>query len=68
MPRIRHSGGAQLSVAVGVAVLVGDGVCEGGTGVLEGTAVEVGARYLRIFTDSKAINMSNIFGGYRFGF
>lgn len=37
-------------------------------GVGRRTAVEVGARYLRIFTDAKAINMSNIFGGFRFGF
>jgi hypothetical protein len=37
-------------------------------GVTRMTAVEMGARYVRIFTDEKAINMSNIFGGFRFGF
>lgn len=37
-------------------------------GVGRRTAVEIGARYMRIFTDAKAINMSNIFGGFRFGF
>jgi hypothetical protein len=37
-------------------------------GVKKSTAVEVGARYIRIFTDAEAVNMSNIFGGFRFGF
>lgn len=37
-------------------------------GVTRTTAVEMGARYVRIFTDARAINMSNIFGGFRFGF
>jgi opacity protein-like surface antigen len=37
-------------------------------GVTRTTAVEVGYRYARIFTDNPAINMSNIVGGFRFGF
>ena len=37
-------------------------------GVTRTTAVELGARYMRVFTDVSAINMSNIFGGFRFGF
>ena len=37
-------------------------------GVGRRTAVEMGARYMRIFTESKAINMSNVYGGFRFGF
>ena len=37
-------------------------------GIGRRTAVEMGARYMRIFTDTKAINMSNLFGGFRVGF
>src|SRR5689334_6231926 len=37
-------------------------------GVSKTTAVEMGARYIRIFTESTAINMANIYGGFRFGF
>ena len=37
-------------------------------GISRATAVEMGARYVRIVTDARAINMSNIFGGVRFGF
>ena len=37
-------------------------------GISKTTAVEVGARYQRIFTSDRAINMGNIFGGFRIGF
>lgn len=37
-------------------------------GVTKSTAVELGYRYERIFTKDPAINMSQVFGGFRFGF
>ena len=46
-------------------VSVGGGIV---LGIKKATAVEMGARYMRIFTDVRAINMSNIYGGFRFGF
>lgn len=44
---------------------VGGGVI---LGINKKMAVEVGARFLRIFTDATAINAGNIFGGFRIGF
>lgn len=46
-------------------ISVGGGIV---LGVGRTTAVEVGARYLRVFTTDTAINAANIFGGFRFGF
>lgn len=37
-------------------------------GISRTMAVEMGARYQRIFTSDRAINMGNIFGGFRVGF
>jgi len=37
-------------------------------GINRKMAVELGARYIRIFTDATAINAANIFGGFRVGF
>jgi hypothetical protein len=37
-------------------------------GITQKTAVEIGARYICIFTDQPAINMANIFGAFRIGF
>jgi hypothetical protein len=37
-------------------------------GINRTMAIEMGARYMRIFTDEPAINMANIFGGFRIGF
>lgn len=37
-------------------------------GINRKMAVELGARYMCIFTDSPAINMANIFGAFRIGF
>jgi len=37
-------------------------------GISKTTAVEMGARFQRIFTDDRAINLGNIFGGFRIGF
>jgi hypothetical protein len=37
-------------------------------GISRTTAVEMGARYQRIFTSDHAINAANIFGGFRVGF
>ena len=46
-------------------VMIGGGFV---LGVTQSTAVEVGYRYVRVFTDSPAINASKIYGGFRFGF
>jgi opacity protein-like surface antigen len=37
-------------------------------GINKSTAIELGARYLGIFTDEPAIHAMNIFGGFRVGF
>ena len=46
-------------------VSIGGGII---LGVTRTTAVEVGYRYAHVFTDNPGINMSNIVGGFRFGF
>jgi opacity protein-like surface antigen len=37
-------------------------------GVTKSAAIEMGYRYVRVFTKAPAINMSKVFGGFRFGF
>lgn len=37
-------------------------------GISRTMAVEMGARYQRIFTSDRAVNIGNIFGGFRIGF
>ena len=51
--------------ATKATMLVGGGIV---LGVTEHTAVEIGYRYMRVFTKSPGINASKIYGGARFGF
>jgi opacity protein-like surface antigen len=47
------------------AFMIGGGIV---LGVTQHTAVEVGARYVRIATSNPGINSGKIYGGYRFSF
>ena len=36
--------------------------------VSKATAIEMGCRYMRIFTEGPSVNAAKVFGGFRFGF